>query len=723
MTRTGVRGRTARSLCWVVLAIAVCGQRQLTAGAPERSVPPARPVKIPVEAVWKSFPDSVLSVAISPDGRTVAAGSYESLTLLQMSDRKEIATLPEKAGNVRSLAWSPDSRVLVVGSYQTVAVWDVAARKKIATLPEHLGYATSMAFSRDGKWLVTGCDDEFVRVWETANWKLKHKLAGHSKPVFGVAVSPDGTLIASCGGDDTKPTQSGELKLWELSSGKPVPFGETPERAQNTVAFSPDGKRLASAGFDEVIKLWEVPGGKLLHTLEGHSRPVNSVVFFPNGGMLVSTGGGRFTGGNDIRIWDSSTGLCRAVLQGHEGRVLQAIVTPDGKRILSGSGDATLRSWNLAKLLDNAAEKEKRPHPVVAVADKKADEKPADKKSDEKKPVDAKPVSPPAEKSNNGVSKESTPAKTKVLRAGMIGLDTSHCAAFAQILNAKDAPEDVAGCRLVAAYPKGSPDIVSSTSRVPEYTKKLESLGVKMVDSIPDLLTQVDVVFLETNDGRPHLEQVLPVLKAGKPVFIDKPIAGSLADAVAIFEAAKKYKTPVFSSSSLRFMKTLQEMRKGSQGAIYGCDVYSPCHLEKTHPDLYWYGVHGVEMLYTVMGTGCEQVSRVTTPETDVAVGVWKGGRVGTFRGIRHKKGGYGGTVFTEKGIVPTGNDVGYRVLVVEIVKFFRTGKVPVAEAETLELFAFMTAADESKKAGGAPVKIAPLLEAARKEAAKLLPK
>ena len=153
------------------------------------------------------------------------------------------------------------------------------------------------------------------------------------------------------------------------------------------------------------------------------------------------------------------------------------------------------------------------------------------------------------------------PAAPKELRAGIIGLDTSHAIAFTKLLNDTTAKDRVEGCRVVAAYPKGSPEIKSSVERVPEYTKQVKELGVEIVDSIDSLIAKVDVVFLETNDGRPHLEQVLPVLKAHKPVFIDKPIAGSLADAVAIFDAANQHKVPVFSSSSLRFAEGAQALR------------------------------------------------------------------------------------------------------------------------------------------------------------------
>ncbi|MCO6457713.1 MAG: Gfo/Idh/MocA family oxidoreductase [Pirellulaceae bacterium] len=311
--------------------------------------------------------------------------------------------------------------------------------------------------------------------------------------------------------------------------------------------------------------------------------------------------------------------------------------------------------------------------------------------------------------------------EARQLRAGIIGLDTSHAPAFAKLLNDPNAPPELAGCRVVAAYPKGSPDIESSVSRVPKYTADLEAMGVEIVPSIDALLKVVDVVFLETNDGRPHLEQSLPVMRAGKPLFIDKPIAASLGDAVAIFESARKYKVPVFSSSSLRFAEGAQQIRGGAIGKVLGCEAHSPCSLEATHPDLYWYGIHGVETLFTCMGTGCQQVTRVAAPNQDVVVGLWEGGRIGSFRGIREGQSGYGGLAFGQKAVQPIGAYGGYKPLVVEIVKFFRTGEPPVSEAETLEIYAFMSAADESKRRGGSPVTLESVLAAARQQAAETL--
>lgn len=295
----------------------------------------------------------------------------------------------------------------------------------------------------------------------------------------------------------------------------------------------------------------------------------------------------------------------------------------------------------------------------------------------------------------------------------MIGLDTSHSTAFTEILNDAEAKPDVAGYRVVAAYPHGSADIESSVSRIPRYTEAVKKMGVEIVDSIAELLARVDVVLLETNDGRPHLAQALEVIEAGKPLFIDKPVAGSLVDAVKIYDAAKRRGVPVFSSSSLRYMEAAQAIRQGSIGEVRGADAYSPAVLEPTHPDLFWYGIHGVETLYTVMGTGCETVQRIFTDETDVVIGHWADGRIGTFRGIRDGQLGYGGTAFGTEGIAPIGPYTGYRPLVTVIIAFFRTGQAPVSPEETLEIYTFMEAADESKRRGGAPVKLADVLEKA----------
>jgi len=302
-------------------------------------------------------------------------------------------------------------------------------------------------------------------------------------------------------------------------------------------------------------------------------------------------------------------------------------------------------------------------------------------------------------------------------RVGIIGLDTSHATAFTQALNDPSAGPEFGGYKVTAAYPRGSNDIKSSADRIPGYTEDVKKLGVEIVGSIQDLLKKTDVILLETNDGRLHFEQALEVMKAGKRMFIDKPIAASLSDAISIFNAAVYYKVPVFSSSSLRYSQGADEIAKGTIGKVLGADTFSPATLEKTHPDLFWYGIHGVETLFTVMGTGCKKVTGIFTEETDLVTGLWTDNRIGTFRGIRKGKSEYGGTAFGEKGIITIGRYNGYNPLLVEIIKFFQTGVPPVTSEETIEIFAFMTAAAESKKLDGAPVLIESVIREAEREA------
>jgi predicted dehydrogenase len=306
----------------------------------------------------------------------------------------------------------------------------------------------------------------------------------------------------------------------------------------------------------------------------------------------------------------------------------------------------------------------------------------------------------------NNFAQPPAPADLPLIKVGIIGLDTSHSIAFTEALNAKNPDPNLTQCRVVAAYPNGSADIKSSVERIPAYTEKIKSLGVEVVDSIDELLKRCDAVLLETNDGRPHLEQLIPCLKAGKRTFVDKPVAGSLSDAIKMFALSKELKVPFFTSSALRFSKTNQSARAGEFGKIKSAWATSPASVEATHPLLYWYGIHGVESLFTLMGPGCEKVTCEKVDGKIVARGVWSDGRVGEFR----EGSGYVGKVVTDKGEFDVGNFDGYKPLVVEIVRFFRNGEVPVSPEESLEIYAFMSAAEESLKNNGREVSLKTLL-------------
>ncbi len=293
------------------------------------------------------------------------------------------------------------------------------------------------------------------------------------------------------------------------------------------------------------------------------------------------------------------------------------------------------------------------------------------------------------------------------INIGIIGLDTSHSVAFAKLINATtpSSTQDTL-FRVTHAYPQGSHSIESSVSRIPAYTQEMIDMGIGITDSLNHLIDAVDVVLLETNDGRLHLPQAQAVITSGKPLFIDKPIAASLEDAIKIFDLAETYGVPVFSASSLRFAPSTQALVDGSIGDIIGADIYSPAKIEKTHPDLFWYGIHGIEALFTIMGTGCISVQRFFSPDTDVVVGQWSDGRYGIFRGLRKGKTDYGGVAFGSLGIAPAGRYEGYQHLVKEILQFFTSGIAPVSREETLEIFAFMEAAEHSKMKNGQSIEL-----------------
>ena len=310
----------------------------------------------------------------------------------------------------------------------------------------------------------------------------------------------------------------------------------------------------------------------------------------------------------------------------------------------------------------------------------------------------------------------------KVFKLGIIGTTTSHVPAFVGLLNDPKREGLFRQFEVVGAYPGGMPDNPGSWGRVEIYSKQLVEKGIALYSTIEEMLPLVDGVLLESVDGRCHLQQAIPVIMAGKPLFIDKPMAASLADVIALFNLAETKKVPIFSSSSLRYSDGVQAIRTDlTLGDILGAIAWSPSTRNPTHSALFWYGIHGVETLYTIMGTGCESVACTGTDEFDMAVGVWKNGRIGTFRGDRKGRGGYGGTVFGSKKTVDAGNYAGYKPLVEQICQFFLDGKSPIDANETIEIMAFMEAAEESLRQDGKRVKIAEIMERAKNERQLLL--
>ena len=327
----------------------------------------------------------------------------------------------------------------------------------------------------------------------------------------------------------------------------------------------------------------------------------------------------------------------------------------------------------------------------------------------------------------------SSPAAPEPIKVGIIGLDNYQAVAFTELFHNPKVDGDLKGIKVVAAFAAGSPDIPESVRELPKWIDAIQKLGVEVSKTPEEVLKRCDAVLVMSVDGRAHLEQLKPILKAGKPVYVGRPLAASLADAVEIFRIAAEYKTPIFTCSQHRFSPGFIGMRKHDDvGEVLGVDVYGGAPREEHHPDLFWHAIHGVETLYTIMGPGCVSVSRTSTETADVVAGVWKDDRVGTFRGIRKGAPKYSATVFGSKGvstagiyghgvpvkgIVPTNDKyMGYEATAIEIAKFFKTGKSPVTADETIEMFAFLEAAEESKRMKGAPVKLADVLAKAKRK-------
>jgi hypothetical protein len=291
------------------------------------------------------------------------------------------------------------------------------------------------------------------------------------------------------------------------------------------------------------------------------------------------------------------------------------------------------------------------------------------------------------------------------LKLGYIGTDTSHVIVFAKTFNDPTNPEQIPGAKIVAAFKGGSSDIKTSAERVEGYAADLQkNWGVEIVPDIATLVSKVDAILLESNDGRKHLPQFKEIVKTGakKPVFIDKPLASTLEDAREIARLAKQAGIPWFSSSSLRWSEMATTMKFDDTKSVL---TWGPGPEEEHHHlDLSWYAIHPIEVLYTLMGTGCAEVSRTVSADGDMIVGKWKDGRIGSVRTTK-PYGDYGAVVFRTKTAVQSNPKlkVSYTAMLKEVLRFFENKQPPVPNDVTLELFAFMDAAQRSKAAGGKP--------------------
>lgn len=289
------------------------------------------------------------------------------------------------------------------------------------------------------------------------------------------------------------------------------------------------------------------------------------------------------------------------------------------------------------------------------------------------------------------------------LKVGMVGLDTSHCEAFAKILHDEAYEYHLPGARIVGVYPGGSPHFAKSHERVQGFTDTLhQRYGAKIYDDIATLANEVDALFLESVDGRQHAAQFAQ-LAAGKPVFIDKPLTTTTAEARALIAQAQATGTPIMSCSSLRYAAGIADLVSAEE-KVTSVEAFGPAVLLDDFPGLFWYGIHSAEILTLLMGAGCQRVQCVARAEQDVVVGEWGDGRVGVLRGTRAGSGQFGCVVHTDKTVkasVAQSTPPYYYLMLQKILPFFQSGQSPIPISETYETIAFLEAAERSRAQGG----------------------
>ena len=298
-----------------------------------------------------------------------------------------------------------------------------------------------------------------------------------------------------------------------------------------------------------------------------------------------------------------------------------------------------------------------------------------------------------------------------MLKIGFIGLDTSHVVAFTDLLNNPKNENHIAGARVTVAWPGGSPDFDLSISRVAGYTQTLrEQHGVTIVESPEAVAEACDLVFIESVDGRVHLEQFKRTVAFRKPTFIDKPFAVKLDDAREMARLAGEAGVALMSGSSLRFAEQLHEALSAGRDDIRGCSVFGPAKEVPSQPGLFWYGCHSVEMMVAAMGPGCREVRCLRTASHDLMTAVWSDGRLASLQGLRDVHGHFGITLHRTTGpqvIDPQAGKPFYVGLLRAILESLPQGRSAIPAAEMLEIVAIIEAANRSRANDGQPVAVA----------------